>query len=88
MPCPQRGRKRESSSESGRKQGNDAARGECGPRISFAKCFGLAATGVSQTDRCYEPARDRFVVAAIPESGATIRNASGGFYHEFVIGGF
>jgi RNA polymerase sigma-70 factor (ECF subfamily) len=78
MPCPQRGRKRESSGVTGRKQGS-RIRGGAFPKISFTKSLGINAAGASRADQCYEPAGTQFVIA-IPE-----RDHSGGIDHDFVI---
>ena len=60
--CPQRGKKRESSGESGRKQGS-AARPAAQSATVRRNWSGPRAAGVSRTDRCYEAARADFVVA-------------------------
>jgi hypothetical protein len=63
MACPQRGRKRESSCESGESRAA-ALRGE---RVSQSLAgeifFGIKAAGARWADQCYEPAEAKFVFA-------------------------
>ena len=69
MACPQRGKKRESSCESG----ESWAAAPCGARASQSLageiCFGIKAAGVSRADQCYEPAGAKFAFATEDQTG-------------------
>jgi hypothetical protein len=54
--CPQRGKKRESSGESGRKLGIAVLTGGQSDTIAWRNLAGITPADVSRTERCYEPA--------------------------------
>jgi hypothetical protein len=83
--CPQRGKKRESSGESGRKQGSAVGRAR-NPLPSVREIVLESGRGVSRTERCYEPARAHLVVA-IPGRDAAIPMPPG-LDHDLVIRAF
>lgn len=60
MACPQRGRKRESSGESGKSR---AAAPALFRPLAGGIFFGINAAGVRRADQCYEPAEAKFVFA-------------------------